>query len=370
METNMPGKLDYTPDQILSEHDYSARIRRRELLFHGGLDEKGNYIPPRSRYRPDAIAAWTAQLASAGHPTHVVTRDECKRAFFPNVEQSKLLLRHGARGAMTRIITLIGVTEGFGNDGIKLMPRIDLQAHFKESIEHTCLAHLHKGLFEAHGNDEAGRGAEAGHDVMWYEIRDAALENPPITPDMYENLPIAPPPGYQGPAKPAAEAITVSQLATQMFPSLDPLVELTLRAMAQILVIELVAFDTFAWAKTVLSDPECCAEPDFAPWLVDCIQQDESIHVAYLQCALSEARCRTLLGRNGEELPGNEVIDAFCESTRQALLGGERWERMIRYRMGQVRDELAGRRDGARLLEEFATLGPTPSETSPLAAAI
>ena len=59
-------------------------------------------------------------------------------------------------------------------------------------------AHLFDGLLEAHGNDEAGRGPEAGHDQMWFAVRDAALADPPITIDMFENLPIAPPPGYEG----------------------------------------------------------------------------------------------------------------------------------------------------------------------------
>jgi len=358
----METRLDYSTDEILSEADYAKRIERGATLFHGGIDEEGSYVPPRSRFRPEAIAAWSAHLKSRGHPTEVITREQCARDFFPNADQSKLLLRHGARGAMTRIITLIGITEGFGNDGIKLMPNLDLHEHFTEPIEHTCLEHLHRGLFEAHGNDEAGRGNEAGHDKMWYEIRDAALESPTITPDMYENLPIAPPPGYNGPAKPSPEAISVSQLATQMFPSLDPSLELLLRAMAQILVIELVAFDTFAWARTVLSDAECSADPEFVPWLVTCIQQDESIHVAYLQCALAEARCRTLLGRGGEELPGAEVIDAFCTATRDALIGGERWERMMRYRYRQICAELETRPDGARLLDQFGALGPVPAE--------
>jgi len=360
----METRLDYSTEEILSEAVYADRIRRGTTLFHGGVDADGTYIPPRSRYRPQAIAAWSEKLRSCGQPTEVIPREVCAREFFPNQAQSKLLLRHGARGAMTRIITLIGITEGFGNDGIKLMPALDLREHFVEPVDHTCLAHLHRGLFEAHGNDEAGRGEESGHDKMWYEIRDAALDNPTITPDMYENLPIAPPPGYHGPAKPSPEAISVSQLAAQMFPALDPSLELMLRAMAQILVIELVAFDTFAWAREVLSDPECSGDPEFVPWLVDCIQQDEAIHVAYLQCALAEARSRTLLGAGGEELAGSEVIDAFCQSTREALIGGERWERMMRYRYSQICAELETRSDGARLLDEIRALGPVPADDS------
>ena len=80
--------------------------------------------------------------------------------FFPSVAQAKLLLRSGAHGAMTRILTLIGITEGFGNDGIRALPFVDFQSHFVESIEGTALAHLHGGLLEAHGADEAGRSDE------------------------------------------------------------------------------------------------------------------------------------------------------------------------------------------------------------------
>jgi hypothetical protein len=118
------------------------------------------------------------------------------------LDQAKLLLRNGARGAMTRILTLIGVVEGFGNDGITLLPQIDVQSSVAEDITGTCLGHLHRGLLTAHGRDEAGFGVEAGHDQMWFAVRDAALDTPEITPDMFENLPIAPPPGIRGQPRP------------------------------------------------------------------------------------------------------------------------------------------------------------------------
>ncbi len=355
----MSSTLTWTKEEILADRQYTARISHCGTLFHGGLDPNGNYIPPRSRHRLDAIAAWTDQLASAGHPTRVVQPEQVQREFFPAVEQSKLLLRHGARGAMTRILTLIGITEGFGNDGIRMLPPLDMQRHFREPIDGTCLAHLYEGLLEAHGNDESGRGDEAGHDTMWFHIRDAALDNPTITPDMFENLPVAPPPGYSGPAKAAPEAISVSNLANRAFPSLDPMLELTLSALAQILVIEILAYSTFAWARTVLSDPACSAAPQFAPRMVDYVQEDENIHVAYLQCALAEARCRTLVDQDGSSLAGHTVIDTICDKIVRANTGA-RWDRMFAYRLGQIRDELAGHRDGESLLAEFATLGPMP----------
>ncbi len=353
-----PPKLSYTFDELMAERPYASRLRWRDTLFHGGLDAAGRYIPPRSKNRPAAIAAWTAELARQGHPTRVVTFDALDMRFFPTVAQAKLLLRHGAKGAMTRILTLVGITEGFGNDGIRQLPRPAFQPYFKESIANTCIEHLDRGLLEAHGNDEAGRGNEAGHDAMWYAIRDAALGDPVITPDMFENLPIAPPPGYTGPAKPAPEAIGVGEM-TLLFPMLDPMLEILLSVFTQLLVIELLAYGTFSWAREVLSDPTCSAAPEFAPRMVEYVQQDEDLHVGYLQCALSETRCRTLIGPTGVEVPGAQVIDAI----RDRILAnhkGSRRDRLLRYRMNQIRDELSTHPRGYAILEEFATLGPVP----------
>jgi len=355
----MSSKLSYTHDEIMADKPYARRIRLGDVLFHGGLDEQGRYVPPRSAHRIDAIAAWTERLAGQGLPGEVVRFDQLDLKFFPNVAQSKLLLRHGARGAMTRILTLIGITEGFGNDGIRATPRPELQPLFKESLAGTCLDHLYEGLLEAHGNDEAGTDREAGHDKMWYAIRDAALDHPAVIPDMFENLPIAPPPGYSGPAKPAPEAIGVGELKL-LFPTLDPMFEILLSVLAQILVIELIAYGTFAWAREVLSDPQCSAAPELAPRTVDYIQADEGIHVAYLQCALAETRARTLRAQDGSEIAGATVVDAICGK----ILGnqkGARRDRMLVYRMNQIRDELAAHPDGARILAEFEKLGPVPT---------
>jgi hypothetical protein len=350
-------KVSYGRDELLAEHAYARRIRRGKVLFHGGLDEEGRYLSPRSFHRPGAIRAWSEQLGASGAPTEAMRFE--RPDFFPTVAQSKLLLRSGARGAMTRILTLIGITEGFGNDGIRALPPLDFQAHFVESIEGTALDHLHAGLLEAHGADEAGWGSEAGHDAMWYAIRDTALDSPTITPDMYENLPVSPPPGYAGPAKPAPEAMSPADFSERLFPEIDPLVEIELSVLAQILFLEIVAYGTFAWAREVLADPACSAAPEFAPWMVDCIRQDEGLHVGYLQCALAEARARSVRTRDGSKIPGARVVDAICEKIVRRQTGGRR-DRMLAYRMRQIREELRGRADGERILAEFEHLGPVP----------
>lgn len=355
------SRLRYTKDELLAEPRYETRIERDGVLLHGGYGADGGYLPPRSAFRVPAIAAWADQLAAAGEATLVIEPDAVDRAFVPNTEQAKMLLRNGATGAMTRILTLIGVVEGFGNDGIKLIPQMDLQQFVVEPIGETCLGHLFEGLLEAHGNDEAGRGDEAGHDQMWFAVRDAALADPPITLDMFENLPIAPPPGYEGPARPAPEAITVGGMLEGLRDDVAPDLQMLVRAMVQILVIELLAYHTFAWASEVLGDSTCSADADFARRTIGHIRDDEDIHVAYLQCGLAELATMTVRTTDGGTIPGSDLVDAARRSALDNQTGA-RFDRILEYRLAQVRSELAAHVDGDRLTAEFDALANQRTE--------
>src|SRR3546814_16671999 len=68
---------------------------------------------------------------------------------------------------------------------IRFLAPPDMQRFFDDDIRGTALDHLSKGLVEAHARDEAGHGDEAGHDRMWYAVRDIAFENP-VTQDETE----------------------------------------------------------------------------------------------------------------------------------------------------------------------------------------
>lgn len=354
-------RLRYTREEILTDPDYADRIERAGVLLHGGYDADRTYLPPRSTHRVPAIDAWSARLAAAGHPSRVIDADDVDHAFVPNAEQAKLLLRNGATGAMTRILTLIGVVEGFGNDGIKAIPPMDLRQVIVEPIDDRCLGHLFEGLLEAHGNDEAGRGSEAGHDQMWFAVRDAALADPLISIDMFESLPIAPPPGYDGPAKPAPEAISVGGMFDGMRDDVAAELQVLVRAMVQILVIELLAYHTFSWASDVLGDPECSHDAVFARETIDHIRVDEDIHVGYLQCALAELATLTVRTTDGGTIPGGDLVAAACRAALDNQTG-DRFDRILDYRMAQVRAELAAHPDGERLTAEFDALASTPAE--------
>jgi hypothetical protein len=352
-------RVRYSRTEILCDAAYHRRVERAGVLLHGGYDRDGNYVPPRSVNRIPAIAAWTEQLATHGHRIRVIEPDTVNRAFVPNTDQAKMLLRNGATGAMTRILTLIGVVEGFGNDGIKLIPSVDLQAHIVEPIADTCLGHLFEGLLEAHGNDEAGRGDEAGHDQMWFAVRDAALADPPVTIDMFENLPIAPPPGYEGPARPAPEAVTVGGAFDGMRDDVAPELQMLVRAMVQILVIELLAYHTFAWASDVLGDPGCSHDANFARETIDHIRADEDIHVAYLQCALAELSTLDVRTTDGGTVAGADLVAGACRAALDNQTGA-RFDRILEYRLAQVRAELTAHPDGERLSAEFDALAAGP----------
>ena len=353
--------LTYSSEELLAEHDYCEKFTHKGHTLHGGLTADGIYKPPRSLNRIQAIENWTEELRKNGHQTNIM--DEVKEIiagdFFPTEEQAKFLMRSGCKDSMTRILTIIGVVEGFGNDGIKLLPPLDMQQFFVEPIEGTALSHLHSGLLKAHGQDEAGSDTEEGHDAMWYAVRDRSLGNPTITDDMFENLPIAPPPGYQGKAKAAESVKQMTSIGTQIFPQINMMLELTLMALARILHIEYGAYATFHWAKQVLSDPEVSESPEWAPKVVGYIQEDEDIHVGYLRCALAETRARTLICEDGSHLSGEKVIDKLCEVVKKQM-GGKRRELMSIHRYTQILKELENHPDGERILKEFKTLGRVP----------
>jgi len=354
------GKLNFSHDELMAEHAFATKIRHKDKTLHGGLLTDGTYRPPRSLNRIPAIDAWWQRLRDEGRAVEVMDRAAIDRAneFFPSVAQAKLLLQYGCKDAMTRILTVIGVVEGFGNDGIRLLPRIDFAPHFVESIDGTCIAHLHQGLLVAHGQDEAGSGKEYGHDEMWFAIRDRALDDPVVTDDMFENLPLAPPPGYQGKAKAAPEATSVSGI-TRIFEQLDPMVELTFLALARILHVEYGAYTTFKWAREVLADAAVSAAPEWAPAMVDNIQADEDIHVRYLGCALAEARARTFRCSDGSTLPGSVVVDRLVRAVCDAM-GGARVDRMKSYRYRHIVDELAAHPKRDEIHRRLAALGPLP----------
>ena len=64
----------YTEAELMAECDYATPQVVGEHRLHGGFDADGRYLPPRSRFRPEAIAAWTrATVAGETFPGELST---------------------------------------------------------------------------------------------------------------------------------------------------------------------------------------------------------------------------------------------------------------------------------------------------------
>jgi hypothetical protein len=278
---------------------------------------------------------------------------------YPNVAQAKFLVRSGIPGPVITTLTRIGTVEGFGAM-IRHANVEDPQRFFDEDIAGTAIAHLDRGLFEAHARDEAGWGDEVGHKDMWFAARDIAFESPPApdeTERMLERMGI---PTAGGPPDP--EAMRARMLAARVFDDLDLGLEMLIQRMINILLIEISAFHTFAWAEAVLSDGELVAGDGEAARLVSYIRADETPHVEYLETVLTEMRDRTFVGASGRRYPGDAIVVPLWERGLSVSLGPNR-EQFLRTAVQEVELALEGdaRRDD--LLEEFHALGrvrPTP----------
>ncbi len=348
------SQLKFTEQELLAGHDVAEPLLAGGMRCHGGFDANGEYVSPRTRNRAPAIVAW-----QQSHREHFGTEIldaplELWPEVFPNVAQSKYLLREGVREPTISALTRIGTVEGFGSM-IRAVKVDQMHKHFDEPIAGTAIAHLQSGLFEAHARDEAGWEDEGGHKQMWFAARDVAFEHPvsdDMTQLMLERMGIVAPGGKP----PTPEEMRRAAEALRKFPDLDLSLEMMLRRMVGLLFIEVSAFHTFAWAEEVLSDRDLVAGDGEAAALVSYIRADETPHVDYLRTALTEMRDRRFVGESGRKIAGSEVIGTLWDAALAQSLGENR-ENFVRSQTAEVEHALATHPRRAEVLEGFHALG-------------
>jgi hypothetical protein len=352
--TTVTDQLTYSEAELLASHDYAAPLVAGGRTCHGGFDADGTYRSPRTLHRTDAIAAWQARHRADTGTDLLDIGLETFPPNYPNVAQSKLLLRHGVTDPIVAALTRIGTVEGFGSMlRASIVP--DLQASFEESIAGTATGHLGSGLIEAHARDEAGFGAEAGHNEMWFTARDIAFEHPP-TEDQTEVMLVR-----LGVKKPGAAvdlaALRAAALANRTLPGdISFEVEALLERMVSLLLIEISAFHIFRWAEELLGDDELVAGDGEAARLVSRIRADETPHVEYLKTSLSEMRERTFVGEGGRRHAGREVLAAIWEPAVANQRGARRQE-LLDINRREVERAIRETPGTDGLLEEFDALG-------------
>lgn len=348
-------QVAFTSDELLMDHDYAEPLVVNGVRCHGGFDESGTYVSPRTRFRAQAIEAWDEQrLEQFGTPrleAPLATWPES----FPNVEQTKYLLRQGVTEPTITSLTRIGTVEGFGSM-MRYLPLPDLHHCFDDDITATATEHIPRGLFEAHARDEAGHEEEAGHNVMWFVARDIAFEDPVTkdeTQEMLKRMGIIPPTG----GMPDLDKLRAMAMANRVLPDDIPFeLEGVLMRMVSLLFIEISAYHTFRWAEEVLRDTELVAGDGAAATLVSYIRQDEAPHVGYLQTALSEMRDRTWIGTSGKKYDGAEMIGQIWDRALEDSIGVRRQE-FLKITLREIERALDGRTDRDDVLDEFFSLG-------------
>jgi hypothetical protein len=346
----------FTEQELLATHPLDEPLVAGGVRCHGGFDADGSYVSPRTLHRGPAINAWQAQHHEQFGTSLLEVGLDAWPAHYPNVAQARYLIASGVQEPLISTLTRIGTVEGFGSM-IRHSVIPPLERRFAEDVTGTAMDHLGRGLYEAHARDEAGHENEAGHKQMWFAARDVAFENP-VTEDETElmlfRMGIAGLPG-RGPLD--VTALRAAAVANRIWPDdVDFDLEMLVERMARLLLIEISAFHTFAWAEAFLADPDLVSGEGAAARLVSYIRADETPHVEYLKTVLSEMRDRTVIGGSGTKHDGGELVGRTWERAMADSLGVRR-EATLDVTVAEVDHAVAGRPRGAEILEEFHTLG-------------
>ena len=340
-------QLEFTEAELLSTHEVHQPLVAGGVRCHGGFTDDGTYVSPRTKFRAPAIEAWQEHHRETFGREIVHAPLELWPENFPNLEQARFLIRSGVDEPLIATLTRIGTVEGYGAN-IRLLQPGNMQKRFAEDIRGTAMDHLSRGLFEAHGRDEAGWEQEAGHKDMWFAARDVAFEGQ--RPDIDIDAMLARMGFGQAGAGLAPERLLPDDI--------DVNLQLIADLMIRVLFIEISAFHTFRWAEAWLSDPDLVAGDGAAADLVSYIRADETPHVDYLRTALTEMRDCTWIGESGQRYDGAEMIGRLWDAGLEQSLGAgrEAGRKAIR---GEVEHWVLQRPNGKDLLAEFDSLATT-----------
>lgn len=89
------AQVVFSEAELLRDHDDLQPLFAGGVRCHGGFDTDGNYVSPRTKNRWPAIRAWEDQRRAQFGTDPIDIPLETWPESFPNIEQSKLLLRNG-----------------------------------------------------------------------------------------------------------------------------------------------------------------------------------------------------------------------------------------------------------------------------------
>lgn len=334
-------KLVYTREELMADDPYAREHREVGYLLHGGFNEAGDYISPKTLNRWPAIRAWQKALQNKGWDLVEATGDLLRRGNYPNLAQQKLLINGGFGESFWNSLTVTGIIEARGQI-LCTVEAPDFQDVIVEDISETATGHLNKGLLYAHGADEGGdpdKPEYGAHDAMWFASRDLVFGK-----DAY---PLVEPP----------ESIGRPEQGRQM-PQLPEGHEGILSLLMNVLMIEVRAEAFFAHSVALMRDREIfsnAAEADQAATMVERIRIDESVHVGYLQTVISEMRSFTFKTVDGGTIAGKDMIDPIWD--KMVIWHGETTYDLSKEQSYEaIKERLLSKENGQKLLADFDAL--------------
>ena len=333
--------LVYSEDELLRDHPGLAPHVVDGRRMHGGFHADGSYQPPRALVRVPALQAWAAALEADGGALLDAHASLLGGARVQNVEQGRVLLRHGLGETFWNSLTITGKIEAKG----RLLAEFqfpDLQPYIVEDISQMGIGHLNKGLLKAHGWDEGGVDDIGAHDQMWFAARDLAF-GPNAYPDVEPPASIARP-----------------EAGRRWMPEVAPAVEGLLSLLMNLLVIEFRAELGFADSQALLRTPDLFADrraqAEEAAEIVERIRADEEIHVYSLRVFLGECEHVTFRTTDGGTIRGSDLIERFWGGLVQWATVDQP-ALIVEQQRAQLRDRVMAHPDGARLWAEFEAAG-------------
>jgi hypothetical protein len=336
------SQLSYSPEELLREHSYARPYQAAGHRLHGGLDERGRYVSPRTLVRWPAVRAWAEALRARGGDLLQADEQLLAGVRYPNAAQQRLLLQAGLGQTFWNTLTITGLIEARG----RVLAEIqfpDFQEAVEEDVSSMAVGHLNRGLLVAHGLDEGGEPAKGigGHDVMWFAARDLAFGAT----------------DFPMPAVP--ERIGRPDTGARLVPEIPARFEQTLLFLCNLLMIEFRAEIGFRFSQEVLRDPALFtarrAQAEQAAEMIDHIRQDEAIHVESLRLVLGELRTLHFRTADGGRLAGDRVVDPIWQTVVE-------WSTVHAPRLAREQEQSVYRRrilahpDGERILKEFESL--------------
>ena len=335
----MASPLIVSQADLTASHRYTRDHFVADQRFHGGFLEDDSYAPPRTLVRTPAIEAWCDALERRGWPLVDCSPTERPQDVFPSLDQQRFLFSHNVRQSFWDELTIIAVNEGRGEAMCYVNP-IALQEIIEEGISETITGHLWKGLFWAHGVDEAGDRSTpdiGGHKHMWLAARDLLFGKDAFFP---------PPPVPRMHSRPKMQPREIPVLAQD--------VEKLFESCMAVLHVECRAYAHFKLCLDLCREPHLFDRPAddvrLAAEIIARIQEDEASHVAYLRGLYSELRSFTFRDGVGGRWQGADLLDPI-------------WERQLAWPDLQARAQRRAHTMGVIEAEARAKLGSARAGT-------